>query len=157
MELVSFISIEDEPPDLILSFSIWQPEFDDIRSLILMRTPEYEIFIDELERGVKVSDEDWLDDEEDILDIVDDAIKEAFISTEKRLIIWPNDERLTVDQSAEKIKGENDLDKEVVKDCIMAWVEMDAQPEHKIIKQEEIFIKEIQNWVNEYYSENKKF
>ena len=58
MELVSFISIEDEPPDLILSFAIWQPEFDDIRSLILMRTPEYEIFIDESERGVKVSDEE---------------------------------------------------------------------------------------------------
>ena len=71
MELVSFISIEDEPPDLILSFAIWQPEFDDIRSLILMRTPEYEIFIDELERGVKVSDEDWLDDEEDILDKIE--------------------------------------------------------------------------------------
>ena len=94
-------------------------------------------------------------DDEDILDIVDEAIKEAFINTDKRLIIWPNGERLTVDQSAEKIKGENDLDIEVVKDCIMAWVEMDAQPENKNKKQEEIFLKEIQNWVNEYYSEKK--
>jgi hypothetical protein len=60
---------------------------------------------------------------------------------------------LTVDQSAEKIKGENELDNEVVKDCIMAWVEMDAQPENKNKKQEEIFVEEIQNWVNDYYSE----
>ena len=67
MELVYFISIEDEPPDLILSFAIWQPEFDDIRSLILMRTPEYEILLDESERGVKVSGEDWIDDEEEML------------------------------------------------------------------------------------------
>ena len=60
---------------------------------------------------------------------------------------------MTVDQSAEKIKGENELDNEVVKDCIMGWVEMDAQPENKNKKQEEIFVEEIQNWVNDYYSE----
>ena len=67
MELVSFISIEDEPPDLILSFAIWQPELEDIRSLILFRTPEYEFILDETERGVKVSDETWLDIEDDML------------------------------------------------------------------------------------------
>ena len=32
MELVSFISIENEPPDLILSFAIWQPELEGIKS-----------------------------------------------------------------------------------------------------------------------------
>ncbi len=67
MELVSFISIEDEPPDLILSFAIWQPELEDIRSLILLRTPEYEFILDETERGVKVSDEAFSDDEDDML------------------------------------------------------------------------------------------
>ena len=67
MELVSFISIEDEPPDLILSFAIWQPELEDIRSLILLRTPEYEFILDETERGVKVSDEALLDNEDDML------------------------------------------------------------------------------------------
>jgi hypothetical protein len=40
---------------------------DDIRSLILLRTPEYESILDETERGVKVSDEAWLDDEDDML------------------------------------------------------------------------------------------
>jgi hypothetical protein len=67
MELVSFISIEDDPPDLILSFAIWQPDLEDIRSLIFMRTPKYESFLDETERGVKVSDEAWLDDIDDLL------------------------------------------------------------------------------------------
>ena len=62
MELVSFISIEDDPPDLILSFAIWQTGFEDIRSLILMRTPKYEVLIDESKRGVKVNDEAWLND-----------------------------------------------------------------------------------------------
>ncbi len=67
MEIVSFISIEDSPPDLILSFAIWQPELGDIASLILMRTPKYESFLDEIERGVSVSYEAWLDDENDML------------------------------------------------------------------------------------------
>ncbi len=67
MELVSFISIENNSPDLILSFAIWQPELEEIRSLILMRTPEYEFILDEAERGVNVSDEAWRDDEDDIL------------------------------------------------------------------------------------------
>ena len=67
MELVSFISIEDDPPDLILSFAIWQPELEDIRSLILLRTPEYEFILDETERGVKVSDEAFMDEEDDML------------------------------------------------------------------------------------------
>ena len=67
MELVSFISIEDAPPDLILSFAVWQPELDDIRSLILLRTPEYEFILDETERGVKVSVEALSDDEDDML------------------------------------------------------------------------------------------
>jgi len=43
MELVSFISMEDDPSDLILSFAILHPESENIRSLILMRTPKYEL------------------------------------------------------------------------------------------------------------------
>ena len=67
METVSSISIEDDLPDLILSFAIWEPRLDDIRSLILMRTPKYEVFFAEHERGVRVSDEAWLHDEDDML------------------------------------------------------------------------------------------
>jgi hypothetical protein len=67
METVSFINIEDDPPDLILSFAIWEPEVDEIRSLILMRTPKYELFFDEAERGARVSDEAWLNDEDEML------------------------------------------------------------------------------------------
>ena len=96
-------------------------------------------------------------DDEDILDIVDEALEEAHINTDERLIIWPNGERLTLDLCAEKIKGEKDLDNDVVKDCIMAWVEMDAQPENKNKKQEEVFVEDIQNWVSDYYSEKNGF
>ena len=35
--------------------------------LILLRTPEYEFILDETERGVKVSDDAFSDDEDDML------------------------------------------------------------------------------------------
>ena len=78
METISFIDIEDDPPDLILSFAVWQPELDDIRSIILMRTPEFELLLDESERGVAVSDEIWTNDEEDRLnkvELIDNIVK----------------------------------------------------------------------------------
>ena len=71
MKQVSFISIEDEEPDLILSFAIWHPELDDIKSLILLRTPKYEVFLDEAERGVNVSYEAWMSDQDEMLKIVE--------------------------------------------------------------------------------------
>ena len=71
MELVSFISIEDDPPDLILSFAILELELEDVRSLILMRTPKDEFILDETERGVNVSHEAWLDDEDDMLKAIE--------------------------------------------------------------------------------------
>jgi hypothetical protein len=64
MKQVSFISVEDEDPDLILAFAVWHPELDDIRSLILLRTPKYEVFLDEAERGVNVSYDARMSDED---------------------------------------------------------------------------------------------
>ena len=84
MELVSFISIEDDPPDLILSFAIWQQELEDIRSLILMRTPKYEFIFDETERGVKVSEESWLDEVDDMLKEIEFGIGNSLILADER-------------------------------------------------------------------------
>ena len=97
MELVSFISIEDEPPDLILSFAIWQPELEDIRSLILLRTPEYEFILDETERGVKVSDETLMDSE-------DGMLKEVEFSDDFVRIITDHDQ---LDLDLRKIDNED--------------------------------------------------
>jgi hypothetical protein len=55
MENVSFINIDDEGIDLILSFAVYDSDPSDIESLILMRTPSYEFFQEEHERGVSVS------------------------------------------------------------------------------------------------------
>lgn len=54
METALFITTESEEPDLLLSFAL-QDELTGVRSLILQRTPPYEMLLDEHERGVRVS------------------------------------------------------------------------------------------------------
>ena len=89
METVAFISIEDHLPDLILSFAVWQPEADDVQSLILMRTPEYEVLLDQSERGVTASYEDWPDNEDEKLKKIqfgDDLVR--IITTDHQLELY---------------------------------------------------------------------
>jgi len=65
MERVAFIQSESSE-DLIVSFAIALEQPEEIRSLILMRTPKYEFLFDEFERGVSFSDE-YNMDEDDML------------------------------------------------------------------------------------------
>jgi len=64
MKRASFISIEDEGSDLILSFAL-EDEALGVRSLILLRSPKFESLMSEEERGVKVSLEGQTAYEED--------------------------------------------------------------------------------------------
>ena len=63
MDVVSFIDIEENEKDLIISFALDDGD-GDVRSLILHRTLFYEFIMPDEERGTKVSLEgDELDDE----------------------------------------------------------------------------------------------
>ncbi len=53
MKSVQFISCDDDGTDQIVSFAISQGEME-IRSLTLLRTPQFESLLDEAERGVSV-------------------------------------------------------------------------------------------------------
>jgi hypothetical protein len=69
MEQVGFINTDFEgDDDLIVAIAILdQDDPGEIRTLSLIRTPKYEIFLNDFERGVTVSDEDCADDENDML------------------------------------------------------------------------------------------
>jgi hypothetical protein len=54
-ELVAFITVETGE-DLVLSFAVGKPDDPaDIESLTVLRTPKYEVFLEEWERGASVS------------------------------------------------------------------------------------------------------
>ena len=69
MKSVQFISYEDDGTDQIVAFALDYGEME-IRSLILMRTPEFESLLDDTERGVSVSLEDGAGDYNDMLEVI---------------------------------------------------------------------------------------
>lgn len=62
-ERVAFLTMESDE-DLIVSFVLLRGGLEDVRSLILMRTPKYEFMLDPSERRVHVSHEDYWDEED---------------------------------------------------------------------------------------------
>ena len=68
METVAFISTENGD-DLIVSFAVIDPaDPTGIESLILLRTPKYEHLLGDWERGVSVSFERYVEDDEELLE-----------------------------------------------------------------------------------------
>ncbi|MFL9937244.1 hypothetical protein P0D88_52050 [Paraburkholderia sp. RL18-103-BIB-C] len=67
METVAFISTENGD-DLIVSFAVVDPaDPTEIESLTLLRTPKYEHLLEDWERGVSVSFERYVEDNEELL------------------------------------------------------------------------------------------
>ncbi|MHC4070540.1 MAG: hypothetical protein ACYTGS_00685 [Planctomycetota bacterium] len=91
MENVWFITNEDGD-DLIVSFAIPIDVSGNVKSLTLLRTPKYEFALDESERGVKVSFEDFPDDRNELL---------------KKLKIKDNTVSITTDYGIHMVNIEN--------------------------------------------------
>jgi hypothetical protein len=85
VDLVGFISTQSGK-DLIVSFAVVDPEDPaEIESLTLLRTPMYEGFLPEEERGVSVSFERYIEDEHDLLEEVRWNEKSAILKLETQL------------------------------------------------------------------------
>jgi hypothetical protein len=95
----SFLSVEDEPPDLILSFA-QNDMYSGCKSLILMRTKKYEVFKFENERGVGIS---WEDDDDD--DYFDEIITSFEWNKSKAIITSP---KRTIEVDISKV-GDDEL------------------------------------------------
>jgi hypothetical protein len=66
-ELVAFITVETGE-DLVISFAVCKPDDPaDIESLTILRTPKYEAFLEEWERGASVSFDRDLEGDERVL------------------------------------------------------------------------------------------
>lgn len=66
MKTAWFITNEDGD-DLIVSFAIPTDDSGNVKSLTLLRTPKHEFAMEEFERGVKVSYEDFPNDRNEFL------------------------------------------------------------------------------------------
>jgi hypothetical protein len=79
-ELVAFITVQTGD-DLVLSFALCKPDDPaDIESLTILRTPKYEFFLDESERGASVSFERNREGDEIVL------LREVFYAPDHKCI-----------------------------------------------------------------------
>ena len=86
------------------------------------------------------------------VDDIQMALTGASIDLNNRKIVWTDGERLSIDQSATKIKSISTVDIKILKDHIVLWLEMDFVPENLNQKEMVIFEKKINQWIKDYKS-----
>ena len=103
-----FITNEDGD-DLIVSFAIPIDESGYVKSLTLLRTPKYESALDESERGVKVSFEDFPDDRNELLKKlkIEDNIVSITTDYGTHMVNIENVEQVEVQESKRILKKMN--------------------------------------------------
>ncbi len=101
----------------------------------------------------------FLDSEEDeksmeALDAVGEVLHGADVAITERRIIWSDGERLSVDQTAERIHKQSGADLGRIKIHVIGWLEMGFVPNGLNEKEMELFEIQIGDWVDEYEAGN---
>jgi len=86
----------------------------------------------------------------DALDYVFNTLDGARVDPVKRRINWPDGERLSIDQSVDRMSKDSGLDRQSILSHLIGWLQMDYIPEELNEKQMELFENQIESWVEEY-------
>ena len=97
----------------------------------------------------------WMGSEEGLQSIeasewVFDAFDGASVDPSEKRIIWPDGQRLSIEQSVERIQEKSGLDKHAILSHIIGWLQMEYIPEGLDDKQMQMFESQINDWVEEY-------
>ena len=96
----------------------------------------------------------WLESEEGLqsleaVDCVYNALDGASVDISEKKIIWSDGQRLTIEQSAERIHRETILCQDTIISHIIGWLQMEYVPEGLDDEQMEMFESHINAWVKE--------
>ena len=80
------------------------------------------------------------------------ALAGASVDLNDRKIIWADGERLSIDQSAVKIKLTSEIEIKMLQYQIILWLEMEFVPEDLNEKEMVIFEEQIDQWIKDYNS-----
>jgi hypothetical protein len=97
----------------------------------------------------------WLESEEgleslDAVDCVYNALDGASVDIAEKKIIWSDGQRLTIEQSAERIHREMNLYQDAIVNHVIGWLQMGYVPEGLDDEQMEMFESQINAWVEDY-------
>lgn len=86
----------------------------------------------------------------DALDCVFNVLDNAKVDPFERKIIWLSGERLSIEQSTDRILKDFGLDRKSTLSHIIGWLQMGYTPKGLDEKQMERFENHIENWVEKY-------
>jgi len=98
---------------------------------------------------------DWMGTREglasmDALDCVFNALEGATVEVSERKIIWQDGQRLSIEQSVERIHKHSGLDRQAILSHLIGWLQMEYEPEGLDADQMQRFEKQIDAWIAKY-------
>ena len=98
---------------------------------------------------------EWLETREglesmDALDCVFNALDGAAVEASEKKIIWPDGQRLSIEQSVERIHKNSGLDRHAILSHLIGWLQMEYEPKGLDADQMERFENQIDAWIAKY-------
>ena len=84
------------------------------------------------------------------LDCVFNALDGATVEASERKIIWPDGQRLSIEQSVERIHKNSGLDRQAILSHLIGWLQMEYEPEGLDADQMQRFENQIDAWIAKY-------
>ena len=100
----------------------------------------------------------WLDTEEGMIsmkaiDNVAAALEAVDLDVQERRIVWPDGNRLTLDETVRRIQIKTAIDFHVIENYVICWLEMRFEPNDLDEKQMEDFEVQINRWIEDHKRE----
>jgi hypothetical protein len=98
---------------------------------------------------------DWMGTREglesmDALDCVFNALQGATVEASERKIIWPDTQRLSIEQTVDRIHKHSGLDRQAILSHLIGWLQMEYEPQGLNEDQMQRFEKQIDAWIAKY-------
>ena len=84
------------------------------------------------------------------LDGVFNGLEGATVEASERKIIWPDGQRLSIEQSVERLHKTSGLDRQAILSHLIGWLQMEYEPQGLDEDQMQRFEKQIDAWVAKY-------
>jgi hypothetical protein len=99
---------------------------------------------------------DWMNspagqESEEVREVVWPLLERADVDAKRRKILWEDGQRLTVEQSAKRIKAAHpDLAFDVIRDKVISWLELGFSPEDRSQEELDELDRLLDEWLEEF-------
>jgi hypothetical protein len=93
----------------------------------------------------------------EVLDLVSSLLEKADVDAKRRKIIWEDGQRLSITQTAERIRVDRpDLSLDLIESKVISWLQMEFAPESYSEDQLDELDRLTEKWVDDYERKTEK-